>query len=751
MASILPPTVPSGDAAPDGAALQHSPWRKRADLSSGLAKVEHFLESAGFDRAPWMVIALATGIAAWFVLSGPWQWLGWIAGCVAMALLTLALFAGEGRFPFIRQAVVVISLAAAVGCGLVWTKSELVGARAIARAVVTELTGRIELREEQPADHRVRLTLATRDPFNGQAINVRLNLDLDRDRPGLLEGTVVRLRARLVPPAAPMLPGGYDFSRTAWFSGLAATGSALGDVTILDTSDHGGALTRIQRTLSQHVRANLSGSSGTIAAAFASGDRGAIARTDEVAMRDAGLTHLLSISGLHVSAVIAGFYVLSLRLLGLFPWLVLRVRLPLVAAGVGALAGIGYTVLTGSEVPTIRSCIGSVLVLIALVLGREGLSIRMLAVGAFCILIVWPEALIGPSFQMSFASVLAIISLHGAEPARRLFAPRPEPWWATTLRHLASLLITGAVIELALLPIGLFHFHRAGVYGALANVIAIPLTTFASMPLIALSLLFDTVGFGAPFWWLTGKSLDLLLALAHWTASWPGAVTMMPGMGRATFALFLIGGLWLALWRGNVRLWGLVPTVVGLVLVLATRAPDVFISGDGRHVGITGTGPDLVVLRESRSDFTRGNLTELAGMNGSTQLMAEWPGAKCNDDFCWVRLERGDRPWSLLIARSRDAVAERELAAACERVDIVVAPRYLPRSCRPHWLKADRRMLDRTGGLSLDLNAGTSRTVAEDQGQHPWKPAEPARHHRRSPGKLARAVAKVPADGSPTR
>src|SRR5690606_1183062 len=200
------------------------------------------------------------------------------------------------------------------------------------------------------------------------------------DDPALAEGALVRFAARLMPPAPPMLPGGYDFARTAWFAGLAATGGTTGEIDVLEPGEGGSSIASLQRRLSQHVRARLGGSPGAIAAAFASGDRGAIGPADEAAMRDAGLTHLLSISGLHVSAVVAAGYLLAIRLLALWPWLALRVRLPLVAAAIAALAGVGYTLLTGAQVPTVRSCIGALLVLGALALGREPLSMRMVAV-----------------------------------------------------------------------------------------------------------------------------------------------------------------------------------------------------------------------------------------------------------------------------------------------------------------------------------------------------------------------------------
>ena len=721
MTSDATPLVPMGSNTPDGAALQHKPWRKLPDLSSGLARAEDFLVASRFELAPWLVVGFAAGIAAWFAASNVWQWLGVIALALSGALGAAAALQAEGRYPYLRRSVLLAGLAVALGCSFVWGKSALIGTTPLARPTVTWLTGRLLVREEQPAQERVRLRLATRDPGTGRAMLVRVNLDNANDRPELVEGAVVRLRARLVPPAPPMLPGGYDFARAAWFSGIAATGSVLGAVTVVSPGDQASALRRLQRSLSHHVREHLDGSPGAIAAAFASGDRGAIAPEDEDAMRDAGLTHLLSISGLHVSAVIAAAYFIALRLLALFPWLALRVRVPIMAAGAGALAGIGYTLLTGAEVPTIRSCIAAVLVMLALVLGREPLSMRMIAVAALLVLLVWPEALVSPGFQMSFASVIAIVALHSAAPMRAYNAPREEPLWARWSRQLAMLLLTGVVIELALMPIGLFHFHRAGVYGALANVIAIPLTTLASMPLIALALLFDAVGAGAPFWWLAGKSLELLLALAHWTAAMPGAVTMLPAMGQGAFALFVLGGLWLALWRGRVRLLGLAPALLGLMVLAQVRAPDLLISGDGRHVGITGEAADeLLVLRATRSEYTRDNLTETAGMAGELRLLDDWPGARCNPDFCAITLRRGARDWQVLMARGTALVSERALAAACERADIVVSERYLPYSCHPRWLKADRNFLQRSGGLTVDLNDRRIETVAEGEGEHGW-------------------------------
>ncbi|MCZ8369408.1 MAG: ComEC/Rec2 family competence protein [Porphyrobacter sp.] len=694
---------------------------------------ERFLASAGFERAPWLAVVFAAGITAWFVLPEQWQWIAALAAGVGLALGAVAVWphgsAADETRANLRLALVACGMIFALGVGTVWTRSAIVGTVPIARPGVILIEGRVLAREDQPAERRLRLTLAMRDAEAGVARKVRVNVPFDALGPegppaGLAEGAVVRLRARLMPPASPMLPGAYDFARAAWFQGLSATGSMVGPLVVVEPDPAGDGLASLQRALAGHIKAQVSGSPGAIAAAFASGDRGGISDADDTAMRDSGLTHLLSISGLHVSAVIAAAYFAVMRLLALWPALALRVRLPIVAAATGALVGVGYTLVTGAEVPTVRSCVAALLVLGALVLGREALSLRMVAVAAGFVLLLWPESAIGPSFQMSFAAVLAIIALSNSAPVKAFLAPREEPWWQRIARRTVMLFVTGVVIELALMPVVLFHFHRAGMYGALANVVAIPLVTFVSMPLIALALLADLVGAGAPFWWLVERSLALLLGIAHFTAGQAGAVQLMPQISGLSVALFAAGGLWLGLWRGRIRLAGLVPVSLASVLVAFNPIPDLLIAGDRQQVGITMTGvdgePRLISLRDSRSSYTRDNLMELAGVGAVPVPLADWPGARCSSAFCTLTIRRGGRDWELLLGRGRERVEERALAAACARADIVVSERFLPRSCRPRWLKADRRYHAQSGGLAIDLGSERITTVAEGQGSHGW-------------------------------
>jgi competence protein ComEC len=159
-------------------------------------------------------------------------------------------------------------------------------------------------------------------------------------------------------------------------------------------------------------------------------------------------------------------------------------------------------------------------------------------------------------------------------------------------------------------------------------------------------------------------------------------------------------------------------------LVALTPIPDLLVAGDGRQVGFTLTGADgsrrLLSLRDSRSTYTRDNLMELAGVAADPVPLAEWRQARCSSAFCTVTIVRGGRDWVILLGRGREQVEERALAAACREADIVVSERFLPRSCAPRWLKADRRLLERSGGLSINLADETITSVADRQGSHGW-------------------------------
>ncbi len=698
----------------DIAALpEREPVVRQWQAGAFFASAESFLEREREQAPLWLVVAFGCGIAAWLVLAEPSRWAAFLLLATGGAVLGLALVPGR-----VGRAIGLVGIAAALGLGLIWVRSEVVRSPQLSSIEITRFDARVERVERLAARESLRLTLRPLTP--GLPPKLRVSL-AEKDAPAALgTGAHIRLRARLTPPQPMALPGTHDFGRDAWFAGLGGTGRALGEVEVLRPAKPGlldGARTR----LDAHIRSRLEGGTGGIATALATGDQGHMPEEEAEAMRRSGLAHLLSVSGLHIAAAVGATFLLTLRLLALSERLALRVNLVLVAAGAGALAGIGYTLLTGAQVPTVRSCIAAILVLVGIALGREALSLRLIAVGAAIVLLVRPEALAGASFQLSFAAVTTLVALYSNKRFIRWFERREEGFPAKFVRALGAMVATGLAVELALMPFALYHFHKAGIYGVLANLVAIPLTTFVIMPLEAGALLLDGIGLGGWLWVGCGWSIDLLLGIAHTVSGTSGAVAMLPAMPGWAFAAMVVGGLWLCLWTSGARLFGLVPLALGALAAATASRPDLLVTGDGRHVAVVGADGTPFILRERAGDYVRSLLAETSGFDGDLPVLPQGNFARCSRDSCIADLKAGDRTWTLLALRTRQRLDWQELTAACRQADIVIADRRLPRGCSPRWLKLDSSALRRSGGLAIYLAEGARvDSVAEDLGELPW-------------------------------
>ena len=552
---------------------------------------------------------------------------------------------------------------------------------------------------------------------------IRVSRALGAATPNVDVGDVVIVRVRLMPPPGPAIPGAYDFAQRAFFDQIGATGSVIGSVRVVSKTPTRANPHWLRDPLSRHVRSRIDGDEGAIAATLASGDRGPISAQADEWMRLSGMAHLLSISGLHVTALVGAVYLLIARSLALFPFVALRVSVGAVAAAGGACAAIFYTWLSGSEVPTIRSCIAALCVLLAMALGRDPLSMRMLAVGATIILAIWPEVVVGPSFQLSFAAVASIIALHDSAPMRSLRERASQRgFWYRFGVGAFSLFLTSLLIEIILSVIALYHFHETGLYGALANMIAIPLTTFVIMPTVALALALDSVGWGGPIWWVADVALTLLLDIAEWAATAPGASLLMPAYSKWGYAGFAIGLCAVLLLHGRLRWLGGVPISVGLIAMIASPVPDILIDASGRHLAIRDANGRAYFLRSGQGDFVSEMMQEQMSHHGDFLPIEASPDAQCNPHVCLITAKNGETrtPVSIMVTRTNRYLDYPALINACSAADIVVSERALPKACVPNWMKLDRLALRQSGGVAIFLRNQSIRAVADDQSHLPW-------------------------------
>lgn len=364
------------------------------------------------------------------------------------------------------------------------------------------------------------------------------------------------------------------------------------------------------------------------------------------------------------------------------------------------------------------------LALIGVLLDRRGLSLRSVAWAAMVILVIQPESVLGASFQMSFAAVIALIAGYEYLSERRAYGDgdgwnRHSGWWQPSLRYLAGIAITTLIAGAATAPFAVFHFNRFADYGLIANLIAVPLTGLWVMPSAMLAFLL--MPFGAEAWALApmGWGLELVIQSAKAVAAWPGAVTLMPAMPVWGLVLISLGGLWLCLWRWVWRLWGLAVIAAGFSAMIWVEPPQILIDGAGRVLAIKADDGRMLVSQRRRGRFQQEIWARLSGLEHRPGLMpASGRSAdgrlNCDVESCLYQ-ESG---LTASLIRSESAFDE-----DCWIADIIVSMSPLRKRC-PSAKVIDRYDLWRLGGHAIWMsNAGIRiETVNGYRGERPWVP-----------------------------
>lgn len=537
--------------------------------------IQDLLRAARPQAALWLPVLLGAGIALYFALPlEPPVWLAPVL-LLPLALLLLAARRAPGC-PGWLQALPLALLALALGFQLAQLRSLAVAAPVLERELgPVRLEATVERVERQERGRRLWLSEARVERLAAADTPVRLRVTLRGLEPAVAPGDRVALLAILRPPPGPATPGAYDFARQAWFLRLGAVGFALGDLERLgEGSVEAGLLARptrwrdgLRQAIAERVLAVLPDRRGAVAAALTVGERGAIPEPTLAALRDSGLAHLLAISGLHLGLA-AGAVFFALRA-GLAAWPAVALTRPIKKwAAVAALAAaFAYLQLAGASVTAQRAFVMVGVVLLAVLLDRSAVTLRLVAWAAVAVLALAPESLVSASFQLSFAAVVALVSAwelwRGWRETRR-GGPRGESLWRLPAGYLAALAFTSLIAGLATAPFAAFHFNRLALYGLVANLLAVPVAAFLVMPAALLALLAMPLGLDRPFLWLLGAGVEAILRIGDLVAGWPGAVALVPAMPAWGLAAVALGGLWLCLWRPPaLRLAGVPLLLVG--------------------------------------------------------------------------------------------------------------------------------------------------------------------------------------------
>jgi competence protein ComEC len=678
----------------------------------------------------WLPVALGLGIAIYFELPAePPMWLGPALGAGAVVVRFLAPAGGHAR------ALGIGLLAAAFGFGLAtWRTAEL-AAPTLSRPLFSiNVEGRIADIQRLPESVRVVLE-AVRLKGNGvppiEMMPARVRVSLGKGAPPLSVGDRMLVLANISPPAGPAAPGAFDFQRVAWYQQIGGVGYALAPAAVIEHGKPNGIVRTIdglRADITARILKALPNPEGGVAAALLTGEQTAVTKEITQSMRDSGLAHILSISGLHIVFVVGlvmGFVRYGIALI---PPLALRVDAKKIAAVIALLVALFYTALAGAPVPAQRSCAMAGFALLAILLDRAALSLRLVAWSAVVVLLAAPESLTGASFQMSFAAVIALIAAWemGSGWRRRLHERAESArhrWLWRLMVGVGASLATSLIASIATGAFAAYHFNRISLLGIVANMLGVPLTGFWIMPFGLLAMLLMPFGLERLALVPMGWGVQGLDAIAAYVASWPQTAALVPSMPGASLWLLTIGGLWLCFWRRRWRFAGLPVAIAGLLLGPGPP-PDLLMSEDGRVLGLRDQ-QGVVHVASARTDrFISEAWARRSGQDGATKWTVsadqQAAGIGCNTGLCNWR--KG--PWKVAMVSD-----DRRLAEACARADIVLSTVDAKGLCRGPRLVLDRRDAWREGAQALWLDeTGVRRQTANAwRGDRPWVPHSSSR------------------------
>lgn len=451
------------------------------------------------------------------------------------------------------------------------------------------------------------------------AVAGRIQLSIRQTHRQFRYGDRIRLFAALKKPKNLQNPGCFDNARYLAYQNVFSTAFLADDrgIVIVRNGEGNRFLQFIEEQrhrIRECLEKQVPSPSRDILKALVIGEQDTIPDQIKQQFARLGLSHLLCISGLHVSILAWLSYLLGMSLLRIYPRLLLYIHAFKLAVFFSIFPVLFYCFIAGFNIPTMRSAIMVICYLIALLLERREDLLHTLCVAAFLTLLFIPPSLFHLSFQLSFSAVLALIIL---VPRWRSFVPEQEkdPFEQRNpvlekCRHLFrdSFLASAAAI-VGTAPLVAVSFHYFSFLGIFSNIIITPLVMFLIVPLAlcAAFVLFLIPGLGILLFSAAGVLTDICL---NCTAAWshiPGAEIKLatPALWEITVFYLLVAGFTF-LWKTTLR---------GGVFVAAVS----FILLEGGLFLYAQTGPGL--LRVTFLDVGSGDAVLIEYPRGQTMLI----------------------------------------------------------------------------------------------------------------------------------
>ena len=529
---------------------------------------------------------------------------------------------------------------------------------------------------------------------------IRVNLP-EKYKTPIAAGAKISVKAILFPPGRAAEPGGYNPSRRAWFEQIGAFGAAKNKPAITPQPQkliH--QIDSARNHLAQSVYERIGGEEGALASALMTGKRAYVSEDTTLLLRDSGLAHILAISGLHMACFAGAIFFFARAGLALFPKIALSHSIKQWAVYPALVGAIFYLFFSGAGIATQRAFIMFLIACLAILMGRAVITMRNVALAAIAILLISPDALLAPGFQMSFAATIAIVAAFEAISTRGLFRISQDSALPLLLRRvflaIGALFITSAAAWAATGWFAAAHFHRVVFLTSFAaNMAALPIFTIFVMPSAAFAFALTPIGAEGPLLALMGEGLSAILWIAKSLTETLGRASAVPVFPAATLPLAVIGGLWLCLWRERWRYAGLIGIAAALALAAAGREnrPDMLVSADGKNIAMRA--PDgLLYAPLRRNSYALSVWLRRDGDRRAPSEIVSRRWFRCDKIGCVSQMPNLPRAILIKQAKGSDSL--------CRGARILVSARSLKsRACPYADLVLDRKRLAKHGAHAI--------------------------------------------------
>ncbi|KAB7615680.1 ComEC family competence protein [Amylibacter sp. SFDW26] len=484
----------------------------------------------------------------------------------------------------------------------------------------------------------------------------------------LIPGAHIRTIGSVSPPSGPVEPGGFDFQMYAWFKRLGAVGYSRKPVELVkppDLNTYSLKLFDLRMRISDHIRSRIKGQTGTFAAAILTGDRSTIDPDILQDLRDSNLAHLLAISGLHMGLLVGFCFALVRYGFALIPYVALKWPTKKIGAVVAVFAGFAYLQISGAAVATERAFIMVTVMLVGVIMDKPVITLRAVALAATILLVLHPESLSQPGFQMSFAATTALV-------ASFEFLKHQTYWQRLQfgrnrfVQPIIALVISSFIAGAATAPFAAYHFNQIAQYGLLANLSSVPVMGMLVMPAAVLAGVLSVIGLDAIPFWIMGVGIDWILGSAHWVAGLNGSVMAVPQGQVGVLPLIGFGAVFFILWKGYLRWVGVGICCFAFTLWTQTERPVVLISDTGRLLGILHNG-ERALNRSKGSGFAASVWLENDGDRKGQEI-----AAFRSDGFSDVmKINLYNKEIGYVWPKSTPIT---DIENICSQVDILIAP-----------------------------------------------------------------------------